>query len=232
MATCATMGQAAGTAATLAIAADCDNRSIYTQHLDRLQRRLLHQDQWLPSFVRPVPAQTTSARLSASCSDPEPLRDGVDRRMHGEPSHRWEGNVGDWLKLSWEAPQEISSLRLITDSKLHQQKVMPCSFPLSGNRQSLPSTLLRAARIEISHNGEDWEQVGQITNNHKRLVWWKPESTMSATHLRVVLEAGWGDAATDTIGLLAIEVGHSEPTGPITRTVWPTLTKSKRGGGA
>ena len=232
MATCATMGQAAGTAAALAIQEACDNRSIYEKHLDRLQRRLLHQDQWLPSFVRPIPQQTKAATLSASTGDPSPLCDGVDRRMRGDPSHRWDGSVNDWIQLSWDSPQTISNLRLITDSKLHQQKVMPCSYPLSGNRQQLPDTLLRHARIEVSSDGQHWHKVGEIVDNHKRLVTWEAPEPLQAQHLRLTIEAGWSDEMTTPIGLFALEVGESDDTGPIERGTWPSYVRQKGGGGA
>jgi len=87
MATCATLGQAAGTAAALAIEQACDNRGIYTDHLDRLQRRLMDQDQWLPGRVRPIPALTQAARMSSSHGDASVLVNGMERRQ-GDEEHR------------------------------------------------------------------------------------------------------------------------------------------------
>lgn len=43
MATCATLGQAAGTAAAIAVAENCDNRGVYDSHLDRPTASRLHR---------------------------------------------------------------------------------------------------------------------------------------------------------------------------------------------
>ena len=48
MATCATLGQAAGTTAAIAVQQNCDNRSVHAEHLERLQRALIGSGSMAP----------------------------------------------------------------------------------------------------------------------------------------------------------------------------------------
>jgi hypothetical protein len=222
MGTCATLGQAAGAAAAIALQQGCDNRGVFTHHLDRLQRRLMDQDQWLPGRVRPIaPASRPDvARYTASTGNPEVLRDGFDRPQDGV-SHRWDGKAGDWIAVHWQKPITISRVRLIGDSQLHRPKMMPCSFPLAGNEKPMPAPLPRDVRLERLQPDGGWAVVSRITDNERRCVLWTLPEPVTATALRVVLERPWGEAADQTVSLFALEFGEPEPTGPIAPAPWP-----------
>ncbi len=66
MRTCATIGQAAGTAAAIAIRRGTTPRGVYTDHIDELQQRLLRDDAYLPELERRPAAATATARVTAS----------------------------------------------------------------------------------------------------------------------------------------------------------------------
>jgi hypothetical protein len=222
MATCATLGQAAGTAAAIAVAHDCDNRGVYTQHLDRLQRRLMDEDQWLPGRLRPIATASRPdvARYSASTGDPEVLRDGIDRRQDGVP-HRWEGKAGDWIAVRWDTPTAIGRMRLVGDSALHRTKRMPCSYPRPGHNVRLPPTLPRNLRIEADDGAGGWRMITRICDNRRRCLIWRPPEPLVATALRVVIEQSWGDTPDQPVGLFALEFGEPDPVGPIATVAWP-----------
>ena len=218
MATCATLGQAAGTAAAIAVQNRCDNRAVYQHHLQRLQRRLLDQDQWLPGRTRPIASLTQQATLSASAGDASVVIDGIDRLTNGV-AHAWTAQAGDWLQFSFPTQQHIDRLRLVADSKLSKRKVMPCTFPLSGVRQTLPGCLVRNLRIESSADGTTWQQQATLTDNYRRLIEWRPEQSLQTRHLRVIFEQGWSDA--EPMAIFAAEVGMPDEDGPITEGPWP-----------
>jgi len=222
MATCATLGQAAGSAAAIALAQGCDNRGVFTHHLDRLQRRLMDHDQWLPGRIRPIaPAsRPPTARYTARTGDPEVLRDGFDRRQAGT-SHRWDGRAGDWIAVSWDQPTRIGRMRLISDSELHRPKRMPCSYPRAGHQERMPAPLLRDLRIEALDDEGAWRLVAQITDNERRCLIWTFPEPVTTTGLRVVLDRAWGEDPDQRVSLFALEFGDPEPTGPITPAPWP-----------
>lgn len=238
MATCATLGQAAGSAAAIAIQQGCDNRGVYQDHLDRLQRRLLDQDQWLPARRRPVSPLTAAAAVSVigwasadQATDPGVLTDGIDRRQDGD-WHRALLAPGAVITFTWDQPESISRLRLTGDSKLSMIKTMPCSFPLAGNRQAMPATLPRDLRIEVSDDGTTWREVTRIEDNDRRLIDWRPTEPVTAAALRVVLERGWGEADDAAIGVFACEVGEPEPAGAVESFPWPAGVAAKATSGA
>jgi hypothetical protein len=230
MATCAALGQAAGTAAAISAQHNCSNRAVYEQHLDRLQRRLLNQDQWLPGRKRPVAPLMERATLSASSGNVASLIDGVDRRTNGD-QHRWDGQPGDWIQWSFHEPVLLDHVRIIGDSKLSMLKVMPCSFPLKGNRQSLPDCLPRDLRLQTSTDGEIWETIAEINNNYRRLIEWNLPAAIESQHFRLVVDRGWGNG-DQRVSLFAAELGRAEATGTIPEDAWPRTVEQRGGGGA
>lgn len=222
MATCATVGQAAGTAAAIAVANDVDNRGVYTGHIEQLQRRLLDHDQWLPGRLRPIPplSQPSKARYLASVGDPDILRDGHDRPTY-EVSHRWDAKAGDWVAIEWDEPVAVSRMRLIGDSQLHRVKKMPCNYPRKGHNRCLPPTLPRDLILEARNERGEWERVSSIKNNEKRCLLWNLTQPVTTTSVRLTLERGWGDSPDQRISLFSLEVGEPEWFGPIESTAFP-----------
>ena len=94
MATCATLGQAVGTAAAIAVREGLTPRGVYEQ-----QRRRAQADadggRLLPALATRArcPALTSEAALTASEGDPEPLRNGLDRPI-GDDDNGWTGELG------------------------------------------------------------------------------------------------------------------------------------------
>ena len=74
MATCATMGQAVGTAAALAVRHNTDPRGIWENHIEELRDTLMEQDQYIPFTTRKVSPLSLAAKVSH-----EALRNGHDR---------------------------------------------------------------------------------------------------------------------------------------------------------
>ncbi len=90
MATCAVVGQAAGTAAAIAVRERSSPRGIYEDYIGELKQTLMDDDCYLPWNTRAIPEVTRSARLTASEGDPEPLRNGLDRPI-GDDDNGWTG---------------------------------------------------------------------------------------------------------------------------------------------
>jgi hypothetical protein len=191
MATCALLGQAVGTAAALCTKYSCTPRAIGDGNkLRELQNTLMDDDCWLPGILRPISAIAEEAQLSGDGENLAALRDGLDRDRE-EEDHAWRGAVGMSVEYSWPQPVQIGGARLVFDSNLANEKRMPCSYPQKGDGCRVPSSLVRAFRLEARDANGEWRVVHRETENSQRLVRVPLGST--ATALRLVIEATWGD---------------------------------------
>lgn len=224
MATCATMGQAVGTAAALAVRHRTTPRGIYERHLRELQNTLLDDDQWLPDRRRAVPALTRSARLEASHGDPAALRDGLDRRCRGE-DHAWTCPPGGSATYRLPAPAAIGRVRLVGDSQLHRGKRMPCSWPLAGHREALPAPLPRDFRIQALDADGSWRDVATVTGNRRRLV--TIPLAVTTAGIRLVVDRAWGGGDAR---LFAFEIGAPDLQAEHEILPWPVPAIARRGG--
>jgi hypothetical protein len=214
MATCATLGQAAGTAAALALRHDCTPRDVHDRHLLELQSTLLDDDQFLPGRRLPVSDLTRDAALTASQGDPEPLRDGIDRALDDQP-HGWHGAPGEWIEYRFDAPRELHRVRLVGDSQLHRAKSMPCNWPKRRHRQDMPPCLVRDFRLEVQAADGAWTAAARIADNARRLVTVPIEGRWRA--IRLVVERTWGGPAAH---FFAFTLGAPVLSEPIPEAPW------------
>lgn len=190
MATCATLGQAVGTAAAIAIRCNLDPRGVYEQKIGELKQRLMDDDCYLPWNRRSVPQLTQKATLTASHGQPELLRNGLDRPI-GEDDNSWRGQIGSWVQYTFAEPRKIRELRFVFDSDLNRKVFnMPCNFPLKTEPYRVPQTLVRAFRIEVEDELGQWRTALRVENNYQRLV--KLAVDLEVRALRFVPEATWG----------------------------------------
>ena len=192
MATCALLGQAAGTAAALAVQHACRPADIRGGHISTLQQWLMEDDCYLPGFTRQVTALTAAAHCSSSAGAAENLRNGIDRPV-GDADNCWDAAPGQWAEYRWETPQAVAGVRLVFDSDCSRANTsnMPCCYPLNAKAVQPPPQLVRAFRIEAEDAAGQWRTVARIDNNHQRLV--RVPLDVKATALRLIPEATRGD---------------------------------------
>lgn len=190
MATCAIIGQAAGTAAALCTQHDCAPRQLSSgDKLRELQNTLMHDDCWLPGLQRPVSALAQNAKLTGGGQNLEALRDGLDRDLENE-DHAWTGSLGSGIEYSWDEVVSIGGVRLVFDSNLANEKRMPCSYPQKGDGTRVPVSLVKAFRIDALNENGRWEKVLQHCDNFQRLV--EVPLNTRAKALRLTVEETWG----------------------------------------
>lgn len=119
------------------------------------------------------------------------LRDGIDRDRP-DASHAWTGLPGHSLEYRWNEAIPIAQARLVFDSNLNNDKRMPCSYPQKGNRCAIPTSLVKAYRIEAKDASGQWAVVHRETANYQRLV--RVPLGIQTTALRFIPEETWGDA--------------------------------------
>jgi hypothetical protein len=212
MRTCATIGQAVGTAAAIAVGARITPRAVYHERLAELQQALMTDDAWLPGKVRAIGELTRAARLSASCGDPEALRDGVDRALGGV-EHAWSGPVagrGSWVEYRLDAARAVAGMRLVFDSNLmrhYSEMRQRAGSPLDAEPVSVAAELVRRFRIEALTQGGSWAAVHSERDNHQRLVRVRFPEPVRATAFRLVPEETWGSPVSRVLAWDLVEQG-------------------------
>ena len=116
MATCGTLGQAAGTACAIAVKNSCSPREVGLKHLDELQNTLMRDDMWLPGKRFAANELTRSAEISF-----EGLRGGLNR-VTGKTDESMTAHVGSQAEYRWDKPVKISNCRFVFDSDLDRKE--------------------------------------------------------------------------------------------------------------
>lgn len=125
MSTCAAVGQAVGTAASICLDADITPAQLRADkvRIKQLQQELLRDNQTIIGVKNEdardlAPKAKITASSSANGSKPENVITGIVLDKPGVNNHRWLAPVaaGPWLKLEWDAPVGISQVRLTFDA--------------------------------------------------------------------------------------------------------------------
>ena len=201
MATCATIGQAAGTAAAIAIRENTGPRGIYEHHLRELQETLMDDDCYLPFDRRTSPNLTQRAAYTSEAPDAENLRNGFDRPIGGQ-DNGWTGNPGTAVTVSFPRAEHVRRVRLIFDSDLNRTTLPeevasnnrpPRSSYLKNAKPTyVPKTMVRDFRLEARNAQGQWQIVKEISGNYQRRVILPLDLRTQA--IRLVPLATWGAA--------------------------------------
>jgi len=160
MATCATIGQAVGTAAALTPGAPKE------VDIKLLQQTLMEDGCFLPGFTMEPSAIMKAAKVPAA------LIDGHDR---GEESC-WQGKIGDIIEITFAKEEQLSQIRILLDSDLDRETVgakgnLPekptlANYPLDQPTVCLPKTLVKDLTVETL----DGKVLAEVRDNHQRLL--------------------------------------------------------------
>lgn len=117
MATCATLGEAVGTAANIAREFDLSPRGVYEEKLALLKGRLMENGCFLPYNKREIPAFLTEADLTPGLNN---LRNGIDRTNHtyGPDDQGASFQIGEAVGYTFAKPQKIENVHIVFDSDL------------------------------------------------------------------------------------------------------------------
>ena len=167
MATCSTLGQAAGTAAALAVKYGITPREVGQRHIAELQNRLMANDCFLPGR-RYLPSKVCR-EAEISC---EGLRGGLNRAFKGV-DESWSAKVGGSIEYRWKAPVSLKETRLTFDSDLNRYAMNVIVLHLLNNPQfcRTPETLVKRFRLEYQEDGDAaWKTLCEYENNGQRFI--------------------------------------------------------------
>lgn len=177
MGTCAVGGQAAGTAAALAVQHGCTPREVGQRYIEELQQRLLKDDCYIPGIVNKDKkdlARAADVRASSESRNGQAVNviNGISRTT-GEASNVWESESiqekGEWLHFKLAYPSEIHQIRLSFDTDLSHE-IMPSMSKVVLGRQNkgLPKELVKDFDIVLLKEGKETARK-QIRGNGQRL---------------------------------------------------------------
>ena len=199
MATCATIGQAVGTAAAIAVRENTTPRGVYERHLHELKQTLMEDDSYLPFNRRDIPALTKNARLECAAPDAENLRNGLDRPI-GEDDNGATVALNDAISYVFDQPQAVSHVRIIFDSDLNRTTLPECEArrnrnmlhnrPLNWPDGYVPKTVTKSFRIEGVRADGTVDVLIDEHENHQRL--YARDVSGEYTAVRLIPTETWG----------------------------------------
>jgi hypothetical protein len=180
MATCAVMGQAAGTAAALCVRHGLTPGQLCRDdsRLAELQQTLLRDDQSIRDRKNDDPLDlarkaTLKASSVAEGSKAEAVVDGVTRDAVGSVEHRWVAPMSGgppWVELAWADPQPIRHVQITFDSGFHRELTLTSSDSHNSHmvRAPQPETVRDYAIVATLSDGREVE-LAHVVGNHQRL---------------------------------------------------------------
>lgn len=212
MATCATLGQALGTAAVIASKYKTSPRGVYEKHIALLKQTLMDDDCYLPFNAHKVSDITSKAKITSTGVNAELLRNGKERKI-GDTDNCWVGKPGDTITFNFDKPEKIHEIRFVFDSDLNRRTTCPdgidymnehpmiCHVPLDNPPQNVPTTLVKNLKTEVLTKDGKWTLAAEIKDNHMRLV--KQKVNAQTTAVRFTLAETNGN---DTVGIYSIDL--------------------------
>jgi len=180
MATCAVIGQAAGTAAAVCVRRGLPPRQLWQDkaRLAELQQDLLRDDQTIIGRRNSDPAdiaRKANATASGEVGDAEAEHaiNGFVRDLPQKTEHLWVGKMmpdGAWIELAWDQPQQLSHIQITFDTGFQRQLTLTASD--SQNQKCIrgpqPETVRDYELIATDAAGNRHSLV-KVTDNHQRL---------------------------------------------------------------
>lgn len=202
MATCAIGGQAAGTAAAMAIRYGCSPRQVGQDHIMELQQTLLREDCYIPGIrSNDEKDLAPGAKISASSWqrgwEPDLTVNGISR-IEGKANNGWRSEnleAGEqWLELKLEQPVPLSEVEVKFDSDLNNEIMISIS-ETTRNLQTpgIPKKLVRSYRLEL-YREDALVYSAEEPENIQRFCRHSIPEGVPADRIRITCFATWGEA--------------------------------------
>jgi hypothetical protein len=186
MATCATIGQAVGTAAAMCVEKQKLPRQLAEdrQLVSTLQQRLIRDDQTIKGkpgeLVRNDDEKDLARKATVSSSGNvgeavAPLViDGITRDIPKGPVHHWAGPMtadGAWLDVKWDAPRTVREVQLTFDTGFQRQLFLTSNdgFARDALRRPQPETVRDYDVLVRRKGATGFEKVAAVSGNYQRM---------------------------------------------------------------
>ncbi|MBB3699924.1 FAD-dependent oxidoreductase [Flammeovirga yaeyamensis] len=199
MATCALMGQATGTAASMCIKKKTSPRGIYQKYMNDLQDILLMNDAFIPN--RPSNLKNDQFKKankiiasSTGSGDVELLKDGWSRDLQKSTNHWMSKGLPAEVQCEWDEAVDLSSVIIKCDTNVKVNIMMRHVYKNKIYTDKVPPEMLKSLSLEARVNGK-WVELGDVDNNQTRRICFEFDQ-IKTTGLRIKLKETYGaDAA-------------------------------------
>lgn len=180
MATCAVIGQAAGTVAALCAREGITPRQLAADpaRLVALQQTLLRDDQTIRDARNQDEADfARQAGVTASAeeegAEAEHVINGYVRDLPGKLDNRWAarpGPDGAWIELTWPSPRTLRRVQITFDSGFHRELTLSASDGTTKRmvRGPQPETV-RDYELSCVDAAGQRHSLAKVAGNHQRL---------------------------------------------------------------
>lgn len=216
MGTCGVMGQAVGTAVSVAIKNGMLPREVGQKKITEIQQILMEDDCWLPHIRRPISELSRNATLTCGYGDCSALINGLDRRIWGS-DNGYYGKAETPITYTFAEKTHVTSFRAVFDSDLDREFVegnpnlVTIPMPLfkarsyNGTSFGFPTCMVKAFRVEVLDDNGNWVTVYRKDDNYQRLV--RADINVDTTAVRLVTEHTYASAELyHTYGSVATHV--------------------------
>jgi len=180
MATCATMGQAIGTAMAYCNQHNLSIRQLANgqQQMQKFQQLLLRQDQSILGVGNQDENDLArNAKITASTEIADGLAsyitDGINRDIGNGKSHQWRAdfkNGEPWITLKWNSPVQMNKVQFLFDTGLHRfLRISPQDTVYFGQERGPQPETVADYTLEVGRDGK-YYPLQKMENNFLRLV--------------------------------------------------------------
>jgi hypothetical protein len=199
MATCALLGQAMGTAASMCVLMNLTPNELYEKEIRTLQKKLKDAGCYLPWQVREIPQLTLSAETNLSEEQKEILFNGKERPTKLPDKTLSEEFIripkGGSIRYSFDAPTRLERLRIYFDRDFSRESVsinhkmrifaQKCNTGLDFEPMKVAKTLVKAFTVLI-----DGKKIYSTDTNHTSL--FRLPLGITASEIEIRFDETWG----------------------------------------
>jgi hypothetical protein len=198
MATCAVVGQAAGTAAAMALEQGVAPLQLTSKPalLSKVQQKLLRDDQTILRAKNEDPADLArkAVRVAASSGEAARILSGVTRDIPKGEVHHWaaplEADAGAWVELQWDVPQRIREVQITFHTGFERELTLSSSDTVTRGiiRGPQPETVRDYAVL-----ADGQKVLADVSGNYQRIRRHMLAEAVETTRLRLQVRATNGD---------------------------------------
>ena len=201
MSTCATVGQAVGTAAAICLDDKITPAQLRAnpEKVKQLQQTLLRDDQTILGIKNTDPADLArSAKVTASesiaDSAPENVISGITIDLPKQNKNRWVASAASkpWIKLEWSSPQKFSQVRFIFEPGNTALSQTGSDYLLKTMIRGPQPKIVREYQVTAVLEDGSEKVLADVKNNYQKLVVNKFDPVL-AKALKVQVSATNGD---------------------------------------
>lgn len=205
MATCGILGQAAGTAAAVAVGHDCSLHDVYLKHTEELRGRLMDNDCFIPYYKRNI---SELCKNTAVIGGSAKMKDGEDRpnRIYASKDCGASVENGKSIEYRFSAPEKINAIHIVFDSDLNRVTLpgdwverthaTRSNILLSSPQMHMPETLCREFELTVEcESGE--EEKFRYMDNIKRSYHFNIGKSVRSISLKPL--SNWGGSRSTNI---------------------------------